>query len=284
METRKLGRGLEDLTLSEESFTASTARELEVSSISPNPYQPRLHLDEDELEGLLSSIAENGILQPVIVREKGEGYELVAGGRRLRAAKKLGMGTIPAVICNVSDEKALELALVENIQREDLNPIEKARAYTRLIKEFKLTQEELASRVGQDRSTIANTMRLLELPAELQELVSRGTISAGHARALLGVERISRQLELARRIIREELSVRQTEGLIANVRPARTRHYAKSAKPPHIRALEDQLKLKLGTRVQIREGRDKGKIVIEFYTNDDFERIMETLGVSIVTV
>jgi ParB family chromosome partitioning protein len=284
METRKLGRGLEDLTFAEEGAAASPPRELEVGSILPNPYQPRLRLDEDELQGLLGSIAENGILQPIIVRRKADGYELVAGERRLQAAKKLGLASIPAVICDVSDQKALELALIENIQRQDLNPIEKAKAYQHLVGEFKLTQEELAARLGQDRSTIANTLRLLELPEELQELVSRGTISASHGRALLGIETPYRQLELARRIIREELSVRQTEELAARVSPAKPRRYSRRNKAPHIRALEDQLKMKLGTRVQIKEGRDKGKIVIEFYSNEDFERILETLGVSPVTV
>ncbi len=285
MNGRKLGRGLEDLHVLEEVASTSERHEIDVNLISPNPYQPRQHFDEAELEGLLTSIAENGILQPVVVREtNNNGYELIAGARRLQAARKLGMATIPVMVCNVSDEKALELALVENIQRKDLNPIEKAKAYKQLIDEFSLTQEELGAKLGQHRSTIANTMRLLELPEELQELVSRGTLSAGHARALLGIEGMGRQLEFARRIIKDDLSVRQTEELVANIRPTKTRRYTRAAKSDHVRALEDELKLKFGTRVEIKQGKQKGKIIIEFYSNDDFERILESMGLSTVAV
>jgi len=279
---RRLGRGLGALLPGDEERRRQTVVEVELDAISPNPYQPREGIDPAGLEGLVESIQQNGILQPVTVRPTDGGYELVAGERRVRAARQLGMATIPAIVRELSDEKMLELALVENIQREDLNPIEKAKAYQELINTFGMTQEEAARGVGQDRSTVANFIRLLELPEEVQDCVSRGTISMGHARALLALSTPKRQIQLCRMIVKQDLSVRETERLTGG-RPKPARRKAKGTPTdkkasPHIRDLEDQLRLRLGTRVKITAGKDRGKIVIEFFGNDEFERILGLLG------
>jgi ParB family chromosome partitioning protein len=250
-------------------------------SISPNPYQPRERIDPAALEGLIESIQQNGILQPVTVRRSGDGYQLVAGERRWRAALQMGLPAIPAVVRDVNDQQMLELALIENIQREDLNPIEKARAYQQLIKTFNLTQEQAAARLGQDRSTVANFIRLLELPEEIQEIVSRETISMGHARALLALDDRKRQWEVCQRIVRDDLSVRATEVLVSAPSKKKMAKHKAKAKAEHLRELEEKLQEKFGTRAWVEDKGGKGRIVVEYFTPDDFDRILEVLGIRI---
>src|SRR5918996_1375580 len=217
MEKKALGRGLDALLPDTRQKAVVSMQDIEalpVDRVRPNPYQPRTEFAEDELAQLAESVKRNGVLQPVLVRRKADGaYELIAGERRLRAAKLAGLATIPAVVRNSSDEQAMELALVENLQRRDLNPMEAARAYYRLAHEFGFTQDTIASRVGKDRSSIANISRLINLPKEIQELVESGKLSTGHAKVLLSVTRVEQQLRLARLISDGQLSVRQAEHL-----------------------------------------------------------------------
>lgn len=273
----KLGRGLDSL-MGGDGVDAGEVAKLPLDQISPNPFQPRERIDPATLEGLIESIQENGILQPVTVRRSAGGYELVTGERRYRAAQQLGLAEIPTVVREVTDEKMLELALVENIQREDLNPIEKARAFRQLIETFQLTQEEAARRLGQDRSTVANFMRLLELPPDIQEIVSRGTITMGHARALLGVTSEKKQLAICKMIVKKELSVREAERICGTGKgKGRSKGKKGPGKSTHVQDLESDLRLRLGTKVQIIDKNGKGKIVIEYYSLDDFDRIMSCI-------
>jgi ParB family chromosome partitioning protein len=235
---------------------------------------------------LVESISAQGILQPLIVRPVGEGkYELVAGERRWRAAQELGLGEVPVIVRELDDAQMLELALVENIQREDLNAIDRALGYRRLMAEFNLTQEQAAGRVGQDRSTVANTLRLLELPQEVQDMVSRETLSAGHARAILGARGEAEQMKLAERVARRGLSVRETEALVMALRegPKRRASRKGAKKSAHVRELEERIRRRLGAKVSIetRGKGTKGRIVVEFFSNDDFERILKTIGVAL---
>ncbi len=277
MDRKKLGRGLDSL-LGEviEINEGEKILQISLEEIRPNTLQPRENFDHGMLGGLVESIKAHGILQPVVVRWTGDGYELIAGERRWRAAKQIGIATIPAVLKNVDGEKALELALIENIQREDLNPIEKAKAFINLMKNFGLTQERVAECVGMERPTVANIIRLLELPSDIQEYVSRGTISVGHARALLSLQNEKEQKDLCDRIIKEGLSVREVEAIVSGAKkPAETRQ--KTVKGTHIQHLEDRLREALGTMVAITERNGKGKIIISFKGLDQFERIMERM-------
>ncbi len=294
MSKRKLGRGLSSLLAARTPSPAATPAatptatptpqsaiaQIPTANIQPNRWQPRTDVSDEALDGLAESIRRDGLLQPIVVRAPKEGlYELVAGERRWRAAMKAGLETIPAVVRDVDDNQALELALVENVQREDLNPIEQAKAYRQLKSMLNLSQEAAAARLGQQRSTLANFLRLLELPEELQELVSRGTISAGHGRAILGLPDSQTQLALAKRIIKEGLSVRATEGAVARLvgrKPAPKA--AGLEKPPHIRELEDRLAQALGTVVTVKERRRGGRIIIDFASHDDFDRLMSMLA------
>ncbi len=256
-----------------------------VSEITPNPQQPREHFDEDALDDLTASIRASGLLQPIVVRKFGRTYQIVVGERRWRASKKLGLAKIPALVREFDDEEMLELALLENVQREDLDPVEKARAYKRLASDFGLKQEEIAKKVGQKRSTIANYLRLLELPPVVLEYVSRGTISMGHARALLAIEGNVQRIRLCEKIIAKDLSVRAVE-LEAAVRrgeaPAGGAKSRKSRKTvsPHVKELEDSLTRALGTKAKIllNEKTGRGKIIIEFRSPDEFEKIQKMLG------
>ncbi len=284
MDKQKLGRGLDSL-LGEAVELNEGEKILQISpgEIHPNTFQPRENFDHEMLNGLIASIKANGILQPVVVRWTGDRYELIAGERRWRAAKQAGLTAIPAVLRNVDGEKALELALVENIQREDLNPIEKAKAFANLMKNFGLTQERVAECVGMERPSVANIIRLLELPSDIQEYVSRGTISVGHARALLSLQDGKEQRSLCNRIIKESLSVRDIEAFVSTVRASATNGHEpqprqKTVKGTHIRHLEDRLRETLGTMVTITERNGKGKIIINFKGLDQFERIMERVG------
>lgn len=290
MSEGRLGRRLSDLLGSKGPLEAvpsetqfpkvkeATATDIAVSQVDANPFQPRTDFDKAQLEELKQSILSTGILQPILVRPVGERYQVVVGERRLRAAKELGLERIPAIVRQAGDAEVLELALIENVQRADLNPMEKAKAYRRLLQEFGLTQERVAQRVGQERSTVTNFIRLLELPKEVQDHVSRGTLSMGHARALLGMADGARQRELADRIAREGVSVRDVERLIARGEPPK-RRASRREKSPQVRSLEDRLKRHLGTRVSIFQGRNRGRLVIEFYGTDDFDRLLEIMGV-----
>jgi len=285
---RRLGRGLESLLgRGEEVETARDAadvgaRQVPLSSIRANPMQPRVGFEEREMSELVESVRAVGILQPLLVRRRGEGFEIIAGERRFRAAQLIGLETVPIIEREASDEDMLTLALVENLQREDLNPMEKAKGFGDLIERFEITQEEAARRVGKDRSTIANFIRLLDLPESVQHVVSRGTISMGHARALLGIPHASAQQAMALRIEEEGLSVREVERLVARMRTPKSK--AKSApKPPkssHIRDLEDRLRERLGAKVALDVSGKKGRITIHFFNDDDLQRVLDILGVS----
>ncbi len=257
MARKALGRGLEALLPSGEEI-----REIPISEIHHSSLQPRREIKN--LDELVRSIKEKGILQPVLLRKSKEGYELVYGHRRFEAAKLAGLEKIPAVIRELSDREVLELAIIENVQREDLNPIEEALAYKKLIQEFGLTQEEIAQRVGKDRSTIANKLRLLSLPEEAKKALMEGKITEGHARALLGIKSEEKRKKVLQEILTGKKTVREVE------RKAK-------ARDPHIKALEDELSSYLGTKVRIVKGRKKGKIEIEFYSLDELDRLLELI-------
>lgn len=282
--TRKpLGRGLGALLSADKTSEAADSTEIDPSLIEPCSAQPRMRFDDASLKELADSIRENGVVQPLLVRRKGSRYELIAGERRLRAAKIAGLKTVPVLIREVPDEKLLEIALVENIQREDLNPIEEAHAYRGLIEGVGLTQESLASRIGRDRSYITNYLRLLRLPDDVQRLVQEKVLSTGHARALLGVPEPSRQSELAATIVKRTLSVRETEELIRRsagktVRPRASKVSGDSV-DPNTRALETKLRRELGTQVKVvqKRGQHEGIVEIEFYSLADLDRITRRL-------
>ena len=288
---RRLGKGLEALLGGMRQAEADDAAgagagagatEIAVEGIRPNPVQPRLGFHEREMSELVDSIKEVGVLQPLLVRRVGEGYELIAGERRLRAAKAAGLRRVPVIERQTTDDEMLTLALVENLQREDLNPIEKARSFRGLMERFGLTQAQVAERIGKDRSTVANFIRLLELAEPVQHVVSRGTISMGHARALLGLEHASAQQALALRIEEEGLSVRETEQIVARQRDQRVspaKRKPGKAKDPHIRDLEDRIRERLGTRVCLDYKGGKGKITVIFHSEDDLQRLLDVLGI-----
>jgi ParB family chromosome partitioning protein len=281
MVQRKLGRGLDFLLSSGETAQQEEVLGLEMDGIRPNPFQPRREFSESELAELTASIRTHGVLQPIVVRRSTDGgYQLIAGERRWRACQQLGRSTIPAVVREADDTQMLELALVENIQRQDLNPMELARAYHSYIERLDLTQEEAAARLGKSRSSVANAVRLLELPQDLQELVSRGTISMGHARCLLGVADPATQRALADRIAAEGLSVREIERLAQKkVGAASASEDVTAAEPQaaHLEDLEAQLQERLGTRVRVEDRSGRGKIVVEYFSPDELNRLLDLL-------
>jgi len=256
--------------------------EVEVDLIDASPLQPRTHFDQTSLEQLAQSIETHGVVQPVVLRRKNDRYELVAGERRWRAAKMAGLNRIPAVVREIDDKDLLELALIENIQREDLNPIEEAQAYKNLIEAVGLTQEGLAVRVGRDRSYITNYLRLLRLPDDIQHLVAEGKLSTGHARTLLGLEQVDEQRRLARKIVERGLSVRETEKLVRHL-SSRTVQKDPQQKPPgndaNVRAAEAKLRRRYATQVRIvQDPRSQGgTIEVGFYTPADLERVFDLL-------
>jgi ParB family chromosome partitioning protein len=255
------------------------SRELLIDEISPNRFQPRKYFDDDKLEELVKSISENGILQPVVVQKSVNGYELVVGERRWRASKKAGLKKIPAVIREVSDAQALELAIIENIHRQDLNPIEEAEAYARLADNFALTQEMIAKKVGKSRTAVANILRLLKLPRSIKEDMISGKLSMGHARALLGLEETRQAQALCKEIFKEDLTVRQTESRVNKLKqPAPTKPASPAAKNIFFKDLEKELERKLGTKVEISPKKKGGKLVVTYYSDDDLERIQNLIG------
>ena len=284
MAARKaLGRGLEALIpdLPDDQEGRQSVLQVPIDRISANPYQPRQSFDQARLDELARSILEKGVIQPVTVRRKNgqEEYELIAGERRLRAARQTGYQTIPAIVMAVSSpEEMMELLLIENIQRDDLNPIHEARAYLRLQEECHLTQEEVATRVGKNRTTVANTLRLLKLPAEVQKCLLADEITMGHARALLGLENRTEQAELCKQVVKKGLSVRKVEELVKK-RYEEKRESTPARKPHDLAAAESIMQRILGTKVNINRRQHKGKIEIEFYSTDDLNRILELLKV-----
>jgi ParB family transcriptional regulator, chromosome partitioning protein len=279
MNRKALGRGLGALLSSDSTIDLGPEpTEVELDSIVPGPMQPRTHFDEGGLEGLADSIRTHGIVQPLLVRRQGNRYELIAGERRWRAARLAGLAKVPVVVKDVPDKDLLEIALIENIQRENLNPIEEAQAYQRLIENVGLTQEALAARVGRDRSYITNYLRLLRLPEDLQQLVVEGRLSTGHARTILGLSHVDLQRRVARQVIDGALSVRATEHLVRKAvdgSPAKTA----VAVDPNIRAAETKLRRALGTQVRIVQlrGEGQGKVEISFFSNQDLDRIYNLL-------
>ena len=279
MNRKALGRGLGALLSSDTTIDlGSEPTEVDVNAIVPGPMQPRTHFDEGSLEGLADSIRTHGIVQPLLVRRHDDRYELIAGERRWRAARLAGLAKVPVVVKDVPDKDLLEIALIENIQRENLNPIEEAQAYQRLIETVGLTQEALAARVGRDRSYITNYLRLLKLPDDLQQLVVEGRLSTGHARTLLGLSHVDLQRRIARQVIDGALSVRATEHLVRKAVDGTPQKTA-AAVDPNIRAAETKLRRALGTQVRIVQlrGEGHGKVEISFFSNQDLDRIYNLL-------
>lgn len=280
MAKKALGRGLAALIPEVGPVGEENIIEAKLSSIRPNRFQPREEFDPQKLEELVSSIKEKGVIQPVLARVVEGGYELITGERRLRAAKKLGLEKIPLIVKEVSDTEMLELALIENLQREDLNPMEEAQAYRRVIREFKIKQEDLAREIGKDQTTVANTLRLLKLPKEVQREITKGNLSRGHGLAILGLEDRALQIKATKKIEREGLSVRETEDLVNKLKgkvvlPPKKKEILR---PPEVLAVEEELNKALGTRVRIKPiSQEKGRIEIEYYSSEQLEGILEKL-------
>jgi ParB family chromosome partitioning protein len=277
---RGLGRGLDALIPTATVEERENVNEILIKEIIPNKFQPRRVFDEGALADLAHSIRQYGVLQPVVVRRTLNGYELVAGERRLRASQQAGLQAIPAVVREYTDSEMTEIALVENLQRQDLNPIEEGMAYRRLMDEFGFTQEEVARKIGRSRSLIANMVRLLHLHPTVREYVSRGTLTMGQARPLLGLETLESQLEAADMIVEEDLSARDAEELVrrlASTPRQPKQQVAAPAREIFVVEAEDRLKMILGTQVKIKPGKLKSRIEIEFYSAEDLDRIIETL-------
>jgi len=285
-----LGKGLGSLIPADVEGDEGTFRELNVDEITPNRYQPRDHFDEESLSALAASIAEVGVIQPIVVRATDDdGYELIAGERRWRAAKRAGLPSIPAILRDSDDLSSLETAVVENLHRQDLNALEEAAAYQQLIEDFAFTQDQVATRVGRSRSAVANTIRLLHLPAPVQRLVIEGQLSAGHARALLAAPDATSQQALARRVVKERLTVRDIEELLrgegeeavesdsASSSSAPTRETVGTTTDPGVLELEELLAARLETRVKVQLGKGPGRLIVDFADLDDLERIYRVI-------
>ena len=284
MEKRGLGRGLGALIPEQGSREDSKLLKagkvqivisIPLDKIKANKFQPRAEFDKQALNDLAASIKEKGFIQPVVVRSQQDGYELIAGERRFRAAKMLNLNEVPAIIKDVSDIDSLELSIIENVQREDLNPIDQAKAFKRLLDEFNMTQEGISATIGKDRATVANILRLLKLPEKIQAFVSRGTISMGHAKAILGLDKESEQIKLCTKVIKNDLSVRDTEGYAKKLSGGTKKK--KPEKDPNLIVIEEQLSDVLGTKVKILRSKQGGKIEIEFYSEKDLERVVTRL-------
>lgn len=276
-----LGRGLESLmgeANAEVGGETQPTTTLPITDVKPNKGQPRKNFDEDALAELADSIQQNGILQPILVRKKGAKYEIIAGERRYQAAKKAGLKEVPVVIREVSDEDVFKLALIENLQRSDLNPIEEAQGYKRLIKEGNLTQEELGKVLSKSRSAIANTLRLLDLPKEVQDLMADGAISAGHARAILAVPSEEGRIKLAEKVVKDNLTVRQTENLAPLFSGMDEERPKRQPTPQSFKRAARQLRLALDTNVKVKRVRNKNKIEIEFADEEELARLVMQLG------
>ena len=278
---RGLGKGLDALFEAKEpSLEEKEAlHELRISLIEPNREQPRKVFDEEQLRALSDSISKHGVIQPIIVVKEENGfYKIIAGERRWRAAKLCGLATIPAIVRTYETQTAAEIALIENLQREDLNPIEEAEGYQYLIDRFNLTQEQVGEKVGKSRPAIANSLRLLSLSGNLIDMVRKGLISSGHARALLAVEGETQRQEFAEKIIKEQMSVRDLEKVVSEKKKPGKKSNKREEPIPEILDLEKKLSEKIGAKVTIKSGKKKGKIEIEYYGNDDLNRLLEIFG------
>jgi ParB family chromosome partitioning protein len=278
-----LGKGLSALIPDAPPEPRTGVLEVDIDLLRPNTYQPRLTIDEAGLEELARSIKSNGVIQPIVVHRVGTGYEIIAGERRWRAAQRAGLLRVPVIVRDVAtadSRQLLEMALVENVQREDLNPIEEGHAYRRLAEEFDLTQDAIAATVGKDRSTVANMLRLLRLPDEIQHEVAAGRLSGGHARALLSIPDEAAQRRIGREVVARGLSVRETESLARKLAepPPAARPADEAAPDVHTRAAEEKLKLRLGTRVRILRKGTRGRIEIEFTSEDELIRLFDMLA------
>jgi len=278
---KRLGKGLDALIPSLSIHEDDKVIEIMLGQLRPNPYQPRKTFDEASIQELAESIKQHGVIQPIIVRSVLKGFEIIAGERRFRASQLCGNATIPAVVRNFNDQQVMEIALIENLQRENLNAIEVAVAYQGLMDQFSLTQEELSMKVGKSRSHIANFLRLLQLPEEVKDYVSRGTLSMGHARAIAGVKEVSKVKELAKQTISNEWSVRELEEAIQNLNAKATAVKEKpkaKKRDPYIHQIEESLRERFKTTVKVKANKDKGKIELAYYSQQDLERLLELLG------
>ncbi len=272
-----------DSTILQDKDLQPSMKEIALGDISPNPYQPRTVWDADGLTELADSIKANGVIQPIIVRRKGSGYELIAGERRLRAAQIASLETIPALIRSATDEQLLELALVENIHRTDLNPLERAAAYQNYISTYSLTQAQAGERLGESRSVIANHLRLLELPKQIKQMLADGQLTMGHAKAILSLPEDELRNRLANRAIVGRLSVRDVERLVRQyLERSASESPSVTEKPIHVTDLERKLSAHLGTKVsiEVRKNGQRGRVVIHFYSLDEFDRIIEAVGLN----
>lgn len=278
--SKRLGKGLDALITSLSIKEDDKIVEVPLAQLRANPYQPRKTFDEEAIKDLAESIREHGVIQPIVVRQALRGYEIIAGERRFRASQLLGNPTIPAVVRTYNDQQVMEIALIENVQREDLNAIEVAVAYQAIMNQFTLTQEELSLKVGKSRSHIANFLRLLTLPEEIKNDVSRGTLSMGHARALVGVKEEAKRRELAKLAVANEWSVRELEEAVQNTeskaKDKPTKAKAKK-RDPFIEQIEETLRERFKTTVRIKPNKDKGKIELSYFGKNDLERLLELL-------
>ncbi len=280
MERKALGKGISALIPNKEpeSIKREEVLYIKLEQIRPSPLQPRVDFDNQSMEELTQSIKEKGVIQPVLVRRAGDNFELIAGERRFRAAKLLNLKEIPAIVKNVEDRDSLEIALIENIQRESLNPIEEAHAYRFLIDKFQVTHEKISEVLGKARVSVTNTLRLLNLPAEIQGEMKKGRISFAHGRALLEVEDLAQQRRLTQEIISKELSVRELENLIKSQRKRLPkRKIGQGMREPYLAVLEEELQHILATKVRISKRKKRGHILIEFYSQEDLDRIARVL-------
>lgn len=276
--TKRLGRGLDALIPALDIQDDDKVIHIGLSNLRPNPYQPRKNFQDDKIDELASSIKEHGVIQPIIVRQVIRGYEIIAGERRWRASKKCGLESIPSVVRNFSDLQVTEIALIENLQREDLNPMEVAVAYQSLIDQFKITQEELSVKVGKSRSHIANFLRLTQLPNEIKQYVSRGTLSMGHARAIVGLKDNILKKEMTNLTIKNEWSVRELEKAIQNIQETKVKKKKTKSNNPFIIQIEDELRDKYKTTVKIKNNQnDKGIIELSYFSKDDLQRLLDLL-------
>lgn len=277
MAKKRLGRGLNALIPEMPETVDNGVKEIDISAITPNRNQPRQDFDQQKLEELAGSIAQHGIVQPILLRRLSRGYEIVAGERRWRAARLAGLKAVPAIVKELDDRQVMEMALIENLQREDLNPLEEAEAYKRLSEEFGLTQEDISNAVGKSRPAIANTLRLLGLPEQIQGFIRDNRISAGHARAIIPLDE-KQQLQVVGRILENSLNVRETEKLVNRILNQKKAHKQRtSQRQPWIAEVEGWLAEHLGTKVHIIQGKRKGKLEIEYYGAEDLERILDII-------
>lgn len=275
MKKSNLGRGLDSLIPKEDKKQGYLV--VSINEVKPNASQPRKEFDEEAISELANSIKEKGILQPLVVRTNDGGYEIIAGERRWRAAQRAGVTRVPVIVKEASDREVMELALIENLQREDLNPIEEAVAYQQLIQEFELTHEDVSQQIGKERSTITNQLRLLKLPDEAKEALIAGDITAGHARAILSIESPAEAREALKAIQKQRLSVRNTEQLIKNISKRKKKDKTTEPENIYLKQVIDELKNSLSTQVRIVDKQGKGKIEIDYYSNDELERLVSIL-------